>query len=84
MNKIKFSLINHEGDVLWAIRDEDKVVIYDQWKELVDIMSVELFCTWIDGTIGLTDSQGKTWHWNKEHREAKPNMFKLLNFLNNN
>ena len=81
MNKNKFSLINHEGDVLWAKRDNDKVVIYDQWDELVDIISVELFCTWIDGEIGLTDTKGKAWFWNKEHRDTKPSMWKLLNFL---
>ena len=81
MNKPKISLINHEGDCLWAIMSGSDVVIYDQWEDLVDIMSVELFCTWLDGEIGLTDSQGKTWYWTKECRDAKPSMWKLLNFL---
>lgn len=77
----KFSLINHEGDVLWAKRDDDNIVIYDQWEDLVDIMPIESFCEWLDGSMGLTDSQGKTWYWAKEHRDAKPSMWKLLQFL---
>jgi len=77
----KFSLINYEGDVLWAKRDGDKVVIYDQWESLVDIMTVPKFCEWLDGDIGLTDSEGKTWYWTKEHRDAKPTMAEVLNFL---
>lgn len=77
----KFSLINHEGDCLWAIRDADKVVVYDQWESLVDIMDIPSFCKWIDGDIALIDSNGKTWYWTNEHRDAKPGMFKLLNFL---
>ena len=81
MNKPKISLINHEGDCLWAIMSGGDVVIYDQWEDLVDIMSVELFCTWLDGEIGLTDSQGKTWYWTQEGRDAKPSIWKLLNFL---
>lgn len=81
MKKTKISLINHEGDVLWAIRSGEDVVIYDQWEDLVDILNVEKFCTWIDGDMGLTDSHGKTWFWTKEHRDAKPSMWKLINFL---
>jgi hypothetical protein len=77
----KFGLINHEGDCLWAIRDKENVVVYDQWRSLVSTMSIQEFCSWIDGEIGLTDSHDKTWYWTKEHREAKPSMFKLLNFL---
>jgi hypothetical protein len=77
----KFSLINHEGDVLWAIRDAEKIVIYDQWESLVDIVDVKHFCEWLDGHIGLTDSNGKTWYWTKEYRDAKPSMFSLINFL---
>jgi hypothetical protein len=77
----KFSLINYEGDCLWAIRDADKVVIYDQWESLVDIMDIPSFCKWIDGDIALIDSNGKAWDWTKEHRDSKPGMFKLLNFL---
>ena len=79
----KFSLINHEGDCLWAIRDADKVVIYDQWESLVDIMDIPSFCKWIDGYIALIDSNGKAWDWTKEHRDSKPGMLKLLNFLKN-
>ena len=77
----KFSLVNYEGDALWAKRDGDKVVIYDQWESLVDIMTVPKFCEWLDGDIGLTDSEGKTWYWTKEHRDAKPTMAEVLNFL---
>ena len=81
MNKNKFSLINHEGDVLWAKRDGNDIVIYDQWEDLVEIMTIMDFCGWIDGEVGLIDSKGTTWHYTKEHRDAKPSMWKLLQFL---
>jgi hypothetical protein len=81
MKKTKLSLINHEGDCLWAIRSGDDVVVYDQWEDLVEILNVEKFCLWLDGETGLTDSHGKTWYWTKESREAKPSMWKLINFL---
>lgn len=77
----KFSLINYEGDVLWAKRDGGKVVIYDQWESLVDTITVPKFCEWLGGDIGLIDSVGKTWYWTKEHRDAKPTMAEVLNFL---
>jgi len=81
MNKNKFSLINHEGDALWAKRDGNDIVIYDQWEDLVEIMTIIQFCGWIDGDVGLIDSKGTTWYYTKEHRDAKPSMWKLLQFL---
>ena len=81
MNKNKFSLINHEGDCLWAIREDDNIIIRDQWGELVDIMTITQFCGWIDGDVGLIDSKDTTWYYTKEHRDAKPSMWKLLQFL---
>ncbi len=77
----KLTLIDHEGPCLWAIRSGDDVVIYDQHEDLVDILKVDKFCLWIDGEVGLTDSDGKTWFWTKEHHDAKPSMWKLLQFL---
>ncbi len=78
----KLSLINHEGDCLWAVRNEvDEIVIYDQWRSLVTTLTIPEFCSWIDGEFDITDSHDKPWNWNKEHKEAKPSMFKLLNFL---
>ena len=81
MNQPNISLINHEGDCLWAIRSDDNIVVYDQWEDLVDIMTIPQFCEWLDGDIGLTDSNGKTWYWNKEPQDSKPSMLKLVNFL---
>lgn len=78
----RISLINHEGDCLWAMRSDDGgVVVYDQWEDIVDIMSIPDFCSWIDGETGLRDSSGKTWYWNDESRDAKPGIYRVFNFL---
>lgn len=79
MNRI--SLINYEGDCLWAKRDDEEIVVYDQWDGIVEILNTEKFLDWIDGKFGLIDSEGKAWFFQREPREAKPSFKEIFFFL---
>jgi hypothetical protein len=79
MNRI--SLINYEGDCLWAKREGEEIVVYDQWDGISDILTTEKFLDWVDGKFGLSDSEGKTWFFNKEATLAKPSFKEIYFFL---
>lgn len=79
MNRI--SLINYEGDCLWAKREDNEIVVYDQWDGISDILTIEKFLDWVDGKFGLSDSEGKTWFFNKEAKDAKPDFKEIYFFL---
>ena len=82
-SEIRCSLLNYEGDVLWAKRvDEDEFVIYDQDNSIVEILDMKQLLDFLDGKIELTDSLGKTWNYYNEHRDAKPSHTTLYKFIN--
>jgi hypothetical protein len=78
---MKIVLINYEGACLWALNTSDGIVIYDQWESLVDILTEEAFLEWIDGEFWLMDSEGKKWVFTEEHKDAKPSVREIINFL---
>lgn len=80
---MRISLINYEGDCLWALNTPDGIVVYDQWESLVEILTEENFLKWVDGEFGLTDSEGKEWFYTKEHRDARATAQQIFNFLKN-
>ena len=79
MNRI--SLINYEGDCLWAKREGKEIVIYDQWDSIVDILNAEKFLDWVDGKFELSDSEGKKWVFQKEALDARAKFKEIFFFL---
>jgi hypothetical protein len=80
-NLHRISLINYEGDCLWAKKDGSEIVIYDQWDSIVEILTTEKFLDWVDGKFELSDSEGKSWAFQKEALEAKPKFKEIFFFL---
>lgn len=91
MAKNRLSLINYEGDCLYAVKSDTEsdgiqIVVYDQYDSLCEIYdTVEQFLDWIDGNAeyGIVDSKGKEWFFEKEHKDAKPSFKKIYAFLKN-
>jgi hypothetical protein len=75
-------LLNFEGDVLKAKKaGNDEYVIYDQWDDIVDIVTEKTLFEWLDGEIEFVDSAGKSWNFKKEHFEARIKISKLFQFM---
>ena len=77
----KLGLINYEGDCLTAIKEGDHFSIVDQWKEEVAYLSSTEFNEFIDGTISILDSRGKSWYYPEHHIDARPSLAKIYEFL---
>jgi hypothetical protein len=77
----KLGLINYEGDCLKALKDEDKVLIQDQYGETCKILTVEEFYGFLDGLFNIVDSRGKSWNFPSEHHEAKPSHSRIYHFM---
>jgi len=79
----RLSLINYEGDCLWAIPSMDNraIVVYDQHDSLCEIMPLSKFLDFLDGNVSITDSEGKEWYYPNEHRDAKPTNTMVYNFI---
>lgn len=81
-NRKILCLINYEGCCIEVEKTENgKFAIFDQSNHIVDILSLEEFCKWIDGEIEFVDSKGKKWKYTDEDINAKPKTLKLLKFL---
>lgn len=84
MKNIKsLELLNFEGPVLKSYRAGEHFVITDQWNKLCGILSSEEMLDFINGKDTISDTSGKKWLYTKEDEGAKPDVDKLLNFLNN-
>ena len=82
MNKT-LSLINYEGDALKLLRvNSNEFVIYDQWDSIVEVLTLEELCDWMDGEFPLVDSRCKNWIYPDHSKEAKQRTFKLINYIN--
>ena len=81
--KIKvLDILNYEGPVLKIFKSSDnEFVIYDQWDSIVDTLTFDEVCSFLDGDILLTDSGGKTWNWASEHYLSKPKIKNLIRYL---
>jgi hypothetical protein len=77
------TLLNFEGPVLWAkcVNSAD-IAIYDQWNELVDLLTIEEFYSFIDGELKITDSRERNWIYTEQSNEARPKISRLFKFLN--
>ena len=74
-------LINYEGDCLKAVKENNKILIIDQYGKTVETFTVNQFYDFIDGTINVVDSKGKSWNYENEHRDAKPSMGTVYQFV---
>ena len=77
----KLGLINYEGDCLRAYRDDELILIQDQYLKTVGSLSIEEFYEFIDGSLEIVDSQGKSWNFANEHPEARPKPSKIYEFI---
>ena len=75
-------LLNFEGPVVKAIRTPFGCVVVDQWDKTIAICNKAQLLEFISGAIDFTDSNGKVWHYPKEHEGAKPSTSKLNAFIN--
>lgn len=84
MNKRnELGLINYEGDCLKAKKKSmDEYVITDQYGSKLTTWNLNKFCDFLDGKLEITDSAGKSWNYQREHHEARPNTMKLVLFIN--
>lgn len=86
MNKStrRLGLINYEGDVL-AITPVGKggIEVYDQWNNLIMIVTREELTDFLDGKSVWTDSSGKMWNYVEAHPDARTPINTINQFLNN-
>ena len=81
---MKITLLNYEGPVLWAKSSDSGIAIYDQWNELVEVLTREEFCSFIDGEMKLMDSRERAWIYTEQSQESRQKFSKLFEFLNLN
>ena len=67
----KLGLINYEGDRLTAFKEDIGIAIVDQYRVLITHMTLEDFYRFLDGSVDVKDSKGKSWNFMKEHPEAR-------------
>jgi hypothetical protein len=77
----RLGLINYEGDCLSAIKESDHFSILDQWGEEVAYLSQEEFNEFIDGSLHITDSRGKSWCFTEHHIDARASLTRIYDFL---
>jgi hypothetical protein len=75
-------LINYEGDCLKLVKDNDTLHVKDQYGQtILQNITVENVYEFVSGDTDITDSKGKVWKFTVEHKDAKPSLFKLHEFL---
>jgi hypothetical protein len=77
----KLGLINYEGDCLRAIKKGDKIIIKDQYGKELETTNVKGLCEFLDGYREITDSEGKLWIYGDIHKDAKPSLSMIYDFL---
>jgi len=81
-NEMKsLGLINYEGDCLKAVKENNELHIIDQYGKTVETFTSTQFFDFIDGIVDITDSKGKSWNYPSEHRDAKPSVGTIYNFV---
>ena len=81
-NEMKsLGLINYEGDCLKAVKENNEILIIDQYGKTVETFNVNQFYEFIDGLINVIDSKGKSWNYPSEHRDAKPSAGTIYQFV---
>jgi hypothetical protein len=79
MNKL--GLINYEGDCLRATKENNGILIWDQYGVIVGRFDVQQFYGFIDGLINVVDSKGKEWNYPNESKESKPSYSMIYHFV---
>jgi len=79
--KDKLGLINYEGDCLKVIKGYNTLIVKDQYGKVALETDVKGLYDFIDGTSNIIYSKGKEWDFLKEHKDAKPSLFKIHEFL---
>lgn len=78
----RLGLINYEGDCIYAKKTpEGNILIYDQYNSLIDVADFLEMSNWIEGVIPFKDSKGKEWFYPDAHKEAKPTIEDIFNFI---
>jgi hypothetical protein len=78
----RLGLINYEGDCIYAKKTpEGNILIYDQYNSLIDVADFLEMSNWIEGVIPFKDSKGKEWFYPEAHKEAKPTVEDIFNFI---
>ena len=74
-------LINYEGDCLKAVKQNNEILIVDQYGETLETFTVKKFYEFICGLVNVVDSKGKTWNYPSEHVNARPSMETINQFV---
>jgi hypothetical protein len=79
----KLGLINYEGDCLFAVRDDGpgEILVVDQYREPVERLTLTDFYKFLEGSLEITDSKGKSWNFANEHREAQAKPADICRFI---
>ena len=81
----KLGLINYEGDCLSAVRDDGsgEILIIDQYRQPVERLTLTDFYRFLDGSLEITDSKGKSWNFANEHKDAQAKPANICKFVAN-
>lgn len=79
----KLGLINYEGDCLSAVRDDGsgEILIVDQYREPVEHLTLNDFYRFLDGSLEIKDSKGRSWNFANEHRDAQAKPTDICKFV---
>ena len=81
-NKKRLDLINYEGACLRAIKEDNLIIIKDQYNEVGSTLTLTAFTDFINGTSTIADSRGKSWNFLSEHKNTRPTSEMIQNFMN--
>ena len=79
MNKL--GLINYEGDCLRATKENNEILIWDQYGVIVGRFDAPQLYGFIDGLINVVDSKGKEWNYPSESKDSKPSYSMIYHFV---
>mgnify|MGYP003349902529 CR=1 FL=1 len=83
-NKNKFptlELLNYEGAVLTAVKTTNVFVILDEYKKVVDALTLNEFKEFLYKDREIIDSKGRSWTYKMQHYIAKQSPETVINFL---
>ena len=77
----KIELLNFEGPVLEATKHHNLYIITDEWKEIISVLMEEEFLDFVDGSFSVIDSNGRSWNYGDQHRDARQTSAQIQKFI---
>jgi hypothetical protein len=78
----KFELLNSEGPIMVLKKIGDKFHIYDEWKQLIAVLTRPSLMAFIEGKVTMTDTRSRVWNYLETSSGMKRSETELMDFIN--